>query len=72
MSTSSLPEPNEPIFLTETQVKFHIYGSLTSAPASVTQTTYGLGLVWLSRWQMLHAIRNRPPEIRLTKFQSVF
>ena len=37
MSTSSLPESNQPIFLTETQVQFHIDGNLTSAPARVTQ-----------------------------------
>ena len=37
MSTSSLPEPNQPIFLTEEQVQFRIDGSLTSAPAKVTQ-----------------------------------
>ena len=33
----SQPEPNQPIFLTEEQVQFRIDGSLTSAPARVTQ-----------------------------------
>ena len=37
MCESSLPEPNQPIFLTETQVQFVIDGSLTSAPARVMQ-----------------------------------
>ena len=37
MSTSSQPEPNQPILLAETQVQFHIDGRLTSAQARVTQ-----------------------------------
>ncbi|MDE2715775.1 MAG: hypothetical protein OXI33_02025 [Chloroflexota bacterium] len=37
MSTFSLPQLNQPIFLTETQVQFHIDGNLTSAPATITQ-----------------------------------
>ena len=37
MNTSSLPEPNQPIFLTEEQVQFRIDGSLTSALAKVAQ-----------------------------------
>ena len=37
MNTPSLPEPNQPILLAETRVKFHIDGNLTSASARVTQ-----------------------------------
>ena len=37
MGTSSLPEPNQPIFLAEAQVQFHIDANLTSAPARITQ-----------------------------------
>ena len=37
MSNSSLPESNQAIFLTESQVQFHIDGKLTFAPARVTQ-----------------------------------
>ena len=37
MNTPSLPEPNQPILLAETRVKFQIDGNLTSAPATVTQ-----------------------------------
>ena len=33
MNTPSLPEPNQPILLAETRVKFHIDGNLTSASA---------------------------------------